>query len=142
MAIQMNLKQLIEKKCYPFKFMSAYGLASDLTKAWSLNLLMACEIFIVERNTCTKWITHSNGHYVEYAIVMWSEKTRHMVQIDSLNYWYHVKVWIILFQELFIWISFDTGIKSYWCSKVEKHKNYDANSLLRHVTGFPWSHHK
>ncbi len=48
---------------------------------------------------------------------MW---TPHMCKIDILSYWYHVKVWIILFSELFTWISSDTGIKSYWCSKAIK----------------------
>ncbi len=72
-------------------------------------------------------------------------------KIDILSYWYHVKVWIILFPELFTWISSDTGIKSYWCSKAIKNKKNIRIMMLisfilqfhplRHVTGFPRSHH-
>ena len=43
-------------------------------------------------------------------------------KINILSYWYHVKVWIILFQELFTWISSDINIKSYRCSKAIKNK--------------------
>ena len=49
---------------------------------------------------------------------------------------YHMKVWIILFSELFTWAFCDTAIKSYRCSKV-----CSFNSV-RHVTGFLRSHHK
>ncbi len=83
--------------------------------------------------------------------VMWSDKTRHMVQNWYLRYWYHVKVWIILFPELFTWIFSDTGIKSYWCSKaIQINKNIRIILLislilqfhpLQHVTGFHRSHH-
>ncbi len=54
--------------------------------------------------------------------VIWarSEKTRAWCKIDILSYWYQVKIWIILFPELFTWISSDTGIKSYRCSKGHK----------------------
>ncbi len=61
-------------------------------------------------------------------------------KIDIWSYWYHVKVWIILFPELFIWICSDTGIKSYWCSKAiknkEKHYNCDVNFLYFAVSPF------
>ena len=72
--------------------------------------------------------------------VMWSEKTCHMVQnwylellvlCDYLNY---------SLSRIFTWISSDTGIKSYWCSKAiknkAKHKNYDANFLYFAVSPF------
>ena len=72
--------------------------------------------------------------------------TSHNNTYCLLAWWYHVKVWIILFPELVTWISSDAGIKSYWWSKAienkEKHWNYDVNffyfaiSPLRHVTGF------
>ncbi len=62
------------------------------------------------------------------------------LKIHILSYWYHVKVWSILFLELFTWISSDTGIKSYWCSKAvknkEKHRNYDVNFLYFAVSLF------
>ena len=73
---------------------------------------------------------------------------------DILSYCYYVIVWIILFPELFTWMSSDTGIKSYWCSKAiqNKEKNIRIMMLiffilwfhsLRHVmTGFPRSHHR
>ena len=51
---------------------------------------------------------------------MWSEKTCNMVQNWYLSYWYHVKVWIIPFPELFTWISSDTGIRSYILHKIKK----------------------
>ena len=43
-------------------------------------------------------------------------------KFNILRYWNHVKVWIILFPELFTWISTDTGIKSYWSSKAIKNE--------------------
>ena len=63
----------------------------------------------------------------------------------SIESWYHVKVWIVLFSELFTWIFCDTGVKSYWCSKA---KNIRIMLLItfilqlhpqRNVTGFPRS---
>ena len=54
-------------------------------------------------------------------------------KIDILSSWYHVEVWIIFFPERFTWISSDTAIKGYWCSKAiknkETHKNYVDNFL-------------
>ena len=54
-------------------------------------------------------------------------------KISNSSYLYHMKVWIILFSELFTWAFCDTVIKSYWCLKVvknkEKHKNYVLNFL-------------
>ncbi len=43
-------------------------------------------------------------------------------KVDILSYWYRVKVWIILFPELFTWIFSDAGIKSNWCSKAIKNQ--------------------
>ncbi len=64
---------------------------------------------------------------------MLSVKTLTWWKIYILSYWYHVKVWIILFSDHFTWTLCDTGIRSYWCSKaiknVLKHKNYGHNFL-------------
>ncbi len=61
-------------------------------------------------------------------------------KIYILSYWFHVKVWIILFPNLFTLISSDTAVKSYWCSKAtknkEKHQNYDVNFLYFAVSPF------
>ena len=71
--------------------------------------------------------------------VIWSEKTRHMVE----NLYFELLVsceslGIILFPELFTWISSDC-FKSYWCLKVIKNKetqNYDVNFLYFAVSPF------
>ncbi len=86
----------------------------------------------------------------EYTDVIW-ENPSHGAKIDILSYWYHVKVWIILFPQLFTWISSDTGIKSYWCSNsINIKKNIRIKllisfilqfHLLRHVMGFHRSRH-
>ncbi len=61
-------------------------------------------------------------------------------KISNLSYLYHMmKVWIILFSDLFTWAFCDTGIKrTYWCSKVvkkkEKHQNYVVNFLYFAIT--------
>ena len=95
-------------------------------------------------------------HYNRTTTQMWCDLRKPVTscKIDVLSYWYHVKVWIILFLNLFTWISSDTDIKNCWgyCSKSYKNKEkyYDSNLLyfalqfhpLWHVTGFPRSHHK
>ncbi len=82
-------------------------------------------------------------HWTPKKIVhMWCDLRKPVTwwKIDILSYWYHVKVWIFLFPELFTWISSDTGIKSYKCSKAiknkEKHRNYDVNFLYFAVSPF------
>ncbi len=101
---------------------------------------------------------HSYGTFIEKPWFwsksnMWYDLRKPVTwcKIDIFSYWYHVKVWIILFPELFTWISSDTGIKSYICSKAIKIKKKIGIimlisfilqfHLLRHVTGFPRSHH-
>ncbi len=83
--------------------------------------------------------------------VIWETEPVKWCKIDILIYWYHVKVWIIFFPELFTWISSDTSIKSYWFSKAIKIKKNIRIMMfisfilqlqpLRHVTGLLRSHY-
>ena len=62
-------------------------------------------------------------------------------KISNLSYWYHMKVRIILFSELFTRVISDAGIKSYWFSVVknkEKHKNYVVNFLCSFTVCDMW----
>ncbi len=53
--------------------------------------------------------------------VIW-ENLSYDAKFIFLVYWYYVKVWIILFPEFFTWVSFNTGIKGYRCSKAIENK--------------------
>ncbi len=53
-----------------------------------------------------------------------------------LSYWYHSKVWIILFSELFTWIISDTGYKSYWSSNAIKNKGKKTNIIVMMLISF------
>ena len=57
-----------------------------------------------------------------YMTIMWCDLRKPVTwwKLSNLSYWYHMKVCIILFSELFAWAFCGTGIKSYWCSKVVK----------------------
>ncbi len=59
-------------------------------------------------------------------------------KIDILSYWYHVKVWIILFPELLLWSRLILlSILSYTCSKAIKNKEkHDVNILYFAVSPF------
>ncbi len=54
------------------------------------------------------WENNPLGEY------MWCDLRKPVTwyKIDSLSYWYHVKVWIISIPELFTWIFSDTGNKN------------------------------
>ena len=102
--------------------------------------------------TIDLWMTYCDCVVIVYQY-MWCDLRKPITscKIDILSYWIHVKVWIILFPELFTWIFSDTGIKSYWCSKaIQINKNIRIILLislilqfhpLQHVTGFHRSHH-
>ncbi len=63
------------------------------------------------------------AHQVIKYVSMWCDMRKPVTwcKIDIWNYWYHKKVWIILFPEP-LWVSSDTGIKSYRSSKAIKNK--------------------
>ncbi len=70
---------------------------------------------------------------------MW-ENLSHGAKLIFWVNWYHMwKFELSSFQTfLFTWISSDTGIKHYWCSKAiknkEKHYHYDVNILFCNFT--------
>ncbi len=59
-------------------------------------------------------------------------------KIDILRYWYYdIKIWIILIPELFTWVSYDTGIKSYWFQKLSNMmKNIRITMLISFILQF------
>ncbi len=68
------------------------------------------------------WVVHIDHAATNYFLYLWCDLRKHVTwcEIDFSSYCYHVKVWIILVPKRFIWNSYDTSLKSYWCSKVLK----------------------
>ncbi len=104
------------------------------------NRLLCCKyIQSFVYNSCN---LSSKAWYHCNSIYLWYDRWKPITcrKIDILSYWYHEKVWIIFFPELFTWISSDTGIKSYRCSKAiknkEKHYNFYVNFLYFAVLPF------
>ncbi len=98
------------------------------TKKWWIALFCFLPKYIAEM---LLWLTLS-VHATFVCAHMWCDLRKPVTwcKIDILSSWYHVKVWIILFPELFTWVVSDTGIKSYWCSKATKIKKNIRNVML------------